>query len=68
MGARILLLDDPFEKDEWTPLFIGRLLYHDQELIVDRIKMMDKKPTVEDIKSYDFVLNYQTGQLKLVGK
>ncbi len=68
VGARILLLDDPFGKDEWMPLFIGRLLYHDQELIVDRIKMMDKKPTVEEIKSYDFVLNYQTGQLKLVGK
>lgn len=59
-GTRILLLNDAFQTDEWTPVFIGRLLYGDQFLTVDRMKMLDVKPT--DWKDYEYVFDYVSGR------
>ena len=67
-GARILMLEDPFDTDEWAPVFIGRILYNDKELVVDRIKMMNQKPTAAEIQAYDYVLAYENGQLRLAEK
>jgi hypothetical protein len=41
-GARCLFVDDPFSTDEWTPYFIMKLLYRDDTLVPDRVKMMDR--------------------------
>ena len=67
-GARILMLEDPFDTDEWAPVFIGRILYNDKDLVVDRIKMMNQKPTAAEIQAYDYVLAYESGQLRLAEK
>lgn len=64
-GARILLMDDALDTVEslWVPTFIGRLLYQDPELTVDRLKAMEKKPSEAEINAYDFVLIYKLGRL-----
>ena len=66
--ARILMLEDPFDIDEWAPLFIGRILYNDKDLVVDRIKMMNPKPSAAEIQAYDYVLAYESGELRLAEK
>ena len=65
-GARILLLRDGFQIDEWTPVFIGRLLYEDRSLTIDRIKMMDHKPV--NWSGYQFVYDYAHGVYKPVDR
>jgi hypothetical protein len=59
-GARLLFLEDAFGTDEWTPYFIVKLLYHDDSLVPDRIKMMDQKPA--DWSSYQFVFTFEHGR------
>jgi hypothetical protein len=63
-GAHVLFVDDGFGTDEWTPYFVVKLIYHDDTLLVDRIKMMDQKPG--DWGDYQYVLNYRDGQYRLV--
>lgn len=61
--SRLLFLDDPFATDEWTPLFLVRLLYRDAWMVVDRVKTMPNPPTPAEIGSYDVVFSYQDGKL-----
>jgi hypothetical protein len=42
--TRVLFLEDGFGTGEWTPLFILRLIYHDPDMVVDRIKVKTEKP------------------------
>ena len=58
-GARCLFLEDAFGTDEWTPYFIMKLLYRDDTLTVDRVKMMDHKSP--DLGAYQYVFNYEGG-------
>jgi hypothetical protein len=59
-GARLLFLQDPFGTDEWTPYFIVKLLYRDDTLVPDRMKMLDKKPA--DWNGYQYVFGFQDGR------
>jgi hypothetical protein len=56
-GVRILLLDDPFGDDEWTPTFTARLFCNDRELWIDRPKMMKTAP--KDWNEYDAVVVWE---------
>jgi len=38
-GASVLFLDDPYPKDEWMLNFIFRLVYRDNQIRVDRVKV-----------------------------
>jgi len=58
-GARVLFVEDAFGTDEWTPYFVVKLLYDDDTLVVDRIKMMDRKPA--DWAAYQYVFTYERG-------
>jgi hypothetical protein len=62
--ARILLEDDAFGTDEWTPVFILRLLHRDATLVVDRVKMMGGKPVSRD--AYDVVFKWENGRYRRV--
>jgi NADH:ubiquinone oxidoreductase subunit K len=63
-GARVLFLQDGFSTGEWTPYFIVKLLYRDDTLTPDRIKMMDKKPA--DWNSYQYVFGFDDGRYRLM--
>jgi len=66
--ARILFLEDGFTTDEWTPLFILRLVYEDPALVVDRLKQDSNRPpgwqqfSSADRVHYDHVFNYLAGR------
>lgn len=60
-GARILLTGDNWEPD-WGPMFLVRLLYHDNTVWVDRPKNMAKPP---DPMAYDAVVAYTPPAVKL---
>ncbi len=62
VGSRVLFLNDPFKTDEWTPLFILRLLHRDQSLQVHRVKMMEAPPSLSVIASYDVVIDWKENQ------
>jgi hypothetical protein len=53
--GRILFLEDPFGTDEFTPVFVCRLYFHDSNLVADRVKMLTGLP---DQASYDVIFNY----------
>ena len=59
-GAHVLFLNDPFTTDEWTPWFIMKLLYRDDTIVPDRVKMMTAPPKTWD--SYEFVFTYENGR------
>lgn len=67
-GSRILFLEDGFTTEEWTPLFILRLIYEDPALVVDRLKQDTKRPPgweqfcSADRVHYDHVFNYLAGR------
>ncbi len=61
-GARFLFAEDGFGTDEWTPVFILRLLNEDATLVVDRVKMMDPKPATQD--GYRYVFTYENGKYR----
>ena len=63
-GARLLFLQDAFGTDEWTPWFIVKLLYRDDTLVPDRMKMLDKKPA--DWNGYQYVFEFQDGRYRLL--
>jgi hypothetical protein len=58
-GSHTLFIEDSFATDEWTPYFIMKLRYHDDSLVVDRIKMMDAPP--RDWNRYQYVFTYRAG-------
>ena len=53
-GARVLLTGDNWEP-EWGPMFLVRLMYHDNSIWVDRPKNMDHPP---DPMAYDAVVAF----------
>jgi hypothetical protein len=58
-ASHILFIEDSSGTDEWTPYFVMKLLYHDDGLVVDRIKMMNGHPKTWD--DYQYVFTYRTG-------
>jgi hypothetical protein len=56
--SHVLFLDDPFGADQWTPVTLLRLYFHDPELQIQRLKMPVDR-TIIDVLSYDFVLDYR---------
>lgn len=59
-SAKILFVDDPFDKDDpWVMLFICRLYYGSPQLQVDRAKLMATKPDQAALDSYDLVFQYR---------
>lgn len=62
--ARLLFLTDGFQTDEWTPLFVLRLLYRDVDLTADRVKMMDQVPA--DWSRYQYLYQYNNKRYYLV--
>ncbi len=62
-GSRLLFVDDPFGPVNSDPVFIGRLLYRDETLVADRLKVMNPKPDAAAIAWYDHVLSYKDGRL-----
>ncbi len=61
-NARILLTDNVWEPD-WGPMFLLRLMYHDNSIWVDRPGNMNQPP---DLASYDLVVSYQAPDIDLV--
>ena len=61
-GARLLFVEDAFTSEEWTPYFIMKLAWHDDTMLVDRIKMMDGRNS--DWKNYQYVFTYDGGLYK----
>jgi hypothetical protein len=64
--ARLLLLEDRFNTDEWTPLFPARLLYWSLELVVDRVKIMPSQPACDEIAGYDLLLRDDGTAIRVV--
>jgi len=58
----ILFEDDAFGNDEYTPLFILSLLYHDPDLTVDRDKLSPNKPL--NPADYQYVFTFQDGHYR----
>ncbi len=63
-SGSLLFLEDGFGTDEWTPLFILRLQSKNATLVVDRVKMMNPKPTTQD--GYPLVFTYEDGTYRRV--
>ena len=60
-GARVLFLNDPFA--DWDMVFICQLYYNDPTLQVDLARKMDPKPTAEQLRDYDAVLQFEAGRI-----
>jgi len=54
-AARVLYVRDPLPKDEYTLLFLTRLLYHDMNITVERAPLGQTR--------YDAVFTFQNGRL-----
>jgi hypothetical protein len=70
--ARVLFQEDGFTTGEWTPLFILRLLYHDPDMVVDRVKLKTERPPgweqycSPDKFHHDYVFTYEGGRYRQV--
>ncbi|MEZ5400827.1 MAG: glycosyltransferase family 39 protein [Bryobacteraceae bacterium] len=64
--SNVLFLEDPFHDDEWTPLFIVRLLYRSRDLPVERLKMMPEIPSCNRIRGFDTILTMHDGSLRRI--
>ncbi|MBS1829634.1 MAG: hypothetical protein JST93_30320 [Acidobacteria bacterium] len=60
-GARVLFLNDPFT--DWDMVFITQLYYNDPSLHVDLARKMEPKPTAEQLRDYDAVLQFEAGRI-----
>jgi len=63
-GGRVLIVKDPFGKFEWASIFIGRLLYNDDTLTIDRLGMLKEEPDAQALRQYDQILTYEEGRLR----
>jgi hypothetical protein len=57
--TKILFVEDAFPTSEWTPYFIMKLAWNDESLVVDRLKMMTRKPA--DWSHYSYVFTFEGG-------
>jgi hypothetical protein len=62
-GGKMLIVTDPFGHFDWASLFIGRLLYRDGTLAVDRVAKLNPKPGPAEIARYDVIMTWQDGKL-----
>jgi hypothetical protein len=60
-GASILLVDDPFPKEEWAPLFVLRLAYGDPTLDMPRVP-----PPAAEWGQFDLITDYCDGSYTVV--
>jgi uncharacterized protein (TIGR03437 family) len=63
-GSRILFLDDPYPADWQNMIFVVRLSYRDDSLIVERLKQMRHDPSEKQVSDYDLVLDYRAGRFE----
>jgi hypothetical protein len=56
-GTRILLRNDPFDGNEWTPVSLLQLYYRERDLEVDRAKLIPPS------KAYGVIFDYQNGHV-----
>ena len=63
--GRLLFLKDSFEKEDWSLLYICRLLYNNPALEVDRIKRMTETPTAAEEQAYMYVLTHDGGKYQI---
>jgi hypothetical protein len=54
-GARLLFLEDPYDKEEWDLMLAARLLYRDETLFLERQKRVATPLRPEEIATYDVV-------------
>ncbi len=62
--ASVLLLDDPFGTDEWTPLFLFRLSQRDEEINVFRTKMDPGLRNAQ--RDFNYLFGFEQGRMRLV--
>jgi hypothetical protein len=60
-GARVLLLDDPID-DEWRMMYLMKMSYRDDDLVIDRVRFMKPPPTPAEVEKYDYVFDYLHGR------
>jgi hypothetical protein len=61
---RVLIVQDSFGQFNWASLFVTRLVYRNQFLVVDRLASMEHKPTAEQVAKYDVRLAFENGKLR----
>ena len=57
-GAKILFLSDPFESYDYSMTFLFRLHYRDQDIEVNRVKVLGAEPDAETRKRYQHVFRF----------
>jgi hypothetical protein len=67
-GARILLLSDADERDDFGIYMLLRLTYNDPSLEAYRMKVLNEYHAQVDRSSYDYVLDWVDGRFVLVGR
>jgi hypothetical protein len=65
-GIRLLFLDDPIRVNVEDLLFMVRLSYADDSLMVDRVRKMPARPLDKEIATYDHVFDYKGGRFQEV--
>jgi hypothetical protein len=60
-GSRVLFLDDPIE-DGYQMMFLMRLSYHDNDLVIDRVRFMAQPPKPQQMAAYDYLFDYHLGR------
>jgi hypothetical protein len=61
-GARVIFLNDPID-DPFQMIFLMRLSYGDDKLVIDRAKLMTPPPGATKIASYDYVLDFDRSRI-----
>jgi hypothetical protein len=61
-GSKILIRDDPFDQPHQM-LFLIRLSYGDNSLVVGSAKFMQPAPSDAQIAAYDYVFDYRMGRI-----
>jgi hypothetical protein len=64
--SRILFLDDGFDKEDWTQVFVCRLYFRERNIFVQRIKMLTYKMEQQEIDTYDVIFTYGNNRYTLV--
>ncbi len=65
-GASVMLLNDPFDENEWTPVFILRLTHGDRNMVVFREKTAASPVNAKSIDGFDYLFRFEGGKLALV--
>jgi len=60
--SRLYFVNDPIAPDIFDLLFLVRLSYHDDKIVVDRARQMKQPPSPQQIAAYDHVFDYRAGR------